>query len=57
MAAFVVKANLDDRRSRPWQIFRGTMPMTMTMVLVLLICVFFPWLALGMIGGTTWNWW
>ena len=57
IAVFVVKANLDDRRISTWQIFAGTGPMTLTMVLVLVICVLFPWLALALVGNADWNWW
>lgn len=57
IAVFVVKANLEDQSITPWQIFMGTMPMTLTMVVVLLICVMFPWLALALVGGAGWNWW
>jgi TRAP-type C4-dicarboxylate transport system permease large subunit len=56
LAVFVVKANLDDQRITTWQIFMGTMPMTLTMVVVLVICVLFPWLALALIGQR-WSWW
>jgi tripartite ATP-independent transporter DctM subunit len=57
VAVFVVKANLDDQRITAWQIFMGTMPMTLTMVIVLVICVLFPWLSLALIGNAGWNWW
>ncbi|MGH7005854.1 MAG: TRAP transporter large permease subunit, partial [Alphaproteobacteria bacterium] len=57
VAVFVVKANLDDQRITTWQIFMGTMPMTLTMVVVLVICVLFPWLSLALIGNAGWNWW
>jgi C4-dicarboxylate transporter, DctM subunit len=56
IAVFVVKANLEDQSITPWQIFMGTMPMTLTMVVVLALCVIFPWLALGIVGQN-WNWW
>jgi TRAP-type C4-dicarboxylate transport system permease large subunit len=56
IAVFVVKANLEDQSITPWQIFMGTMPMTLTMVVVLALCVLFPWLALGLVG-TNWTWW
>jgi C4-dicarboxylate transporter, DctM subunit len=56
LAVFVVKANLDDQSITPWQIFMGTMPMTLTMVVVLALCVIFPWLALGVVGQS-WSWW
>lgn len=56
IAVFVVKANLEDQRITPWQIFMGTMPMTLTMVVVLAVCVVFPWLALALVGQH-WNWW
>ncbi len=57
IAVFVVKANLEDRNITPWQIFMGTMPMTLTMVVVLALCVLFPWLALALVGNAGWNWW
>ncbi|MGH6925750.1 MAG: TRAP transporter large permease [Propylenella sp.] len=57
IAVFVVKANLEDQRMTAWQIFAGTGPMTLTMVIVLVICVLFPWLALALVGNAGWNWW
>lgn len=57
IAVFVVKANLDDQRITPWQIFVGTAPMTLTMVAVLIVCVLFPWLSLALVGNAGWNWW
>jgi tripartite ATP-independent transporter DctM subunit len=57
LAVFVVKANLEDQRIRAWDIFMGTMPMTLTMCVVLLICVMFPWLALALVGNAGWSWW
>jgi TRAP-type C4-dicarboxylate transport system permease large subunit len=57
IAVFVVKANLDDQRISAWQIFVGTAPMTLTMLVVLVICVLFPWLALALVGGSGWSWW
>lgn len=56
LAVFVVKANLDDQRITTWQIFMGTMPMTLTMAVVLIICVLFPWLSLVLVGQR-WSWW
>jgi len=56
LAVFVVKANLEDQRITAWQIFMGTMPMTLTMVVVLVLCVLFPWLSLVLVGQH-WNWW
>jgi C4-dicarboxylate transporter DctM subunit len=56
IAVFVVKANLEDQRISTWDIFMGTMPMTLTMVAVLAICVLFPWLSLVLIGQK-WSWW
>jgi tripartite ATP-independent transporter DctM subunit len=56
IAVFVVKANLEDQSITPWQIFMGTMPMTFTMVVVLALCVLFPWLSLGLVG-INWTWW
>jgi len=57
IAVFVVKANLEDQSITPWDIFMGTMPMTLTMVAVLTLCVLFPWLALVLVGGANWSWW
>jgi C4-dicarboxylate transporter DctM subunit len=56
LAVFVVKANLEDQRISTWDIFRGTAPMTLTMVTVLVLCVVFPWFALTLIGQR-WSWW
>lgn len=56
MAAFVVKANLRDERITTWEIFMGTMPMTLTMGVFLLIVVFFPSLSLVLLGRS-WSWW
>jgi C4-dicarboxylate transporter, DctM subunit len=56
IAVFVVKANLDDQRISAWDIFKGTAPMTLTMVLVLVVCVLFPRLALLLVGQK-WSWW
>jgi C4-dicarboxylate transporter DctM subunit len=57
IAVFVVKANLEDQSITPWQIFMGTMPMTLTIFAVLILCVMFPWLALVLVGGANWSWW
>jgi C4-dicarboxylate transporter, DctM subunit len=57
MSVFVVKANLGNLNMSTWQIFMGTMPMTITMMLFLLVVVFFPWLSLVLIGKGNWNWW
>jgi tripartite ATP-independent transporter DctM subunit len=56
IAIFVVKANLEDQRITTWEIFKGTMPMTLTMVFVLFLCVVFPKLALFLVGQR-WSWW
>jgi len=56
MSAFVVKANLGDAKITTWQIFMGTMPMTITMSLFLLIVVFFPSISLLLLGRS-WSWW
>ena len=56
IAVFVVKANLEDQRISAWDIFKGTAPMTLTMVFVLFLCVVFPWLSLVLIGQR-WSWW
>jgi tripartite ATP-independent transporter DctM subunit len=57
VAVFVVKANLGDQRISTWDIFMGTMPMTLTMALVLVVCVMFPWLSLVLVGKAGWSWW
>jgi tripartite ATP-independent transporter DctM subunit len=56
LAVFVVKANLEDQSITTWDIFKGTMPMMLTMVGVLVICVVFPWLSLVLVGQK-WSWW
>jgi len=56
LAVFVVKANLEDQRITTWDIFKGTTPMTLTMLLVLVVCVLFPKLALLLVGQR-WSWW
>lgn len=56
MSVFVVKANLGDERISTWQIFTGTMPMTITMALFLLVVVFFPSLSLLLLKQS-WSWW
>jgi len=56
VSVFVVKANLDDRNMTTWQIFKGTAPMTLTMGVMLVICVLFPWLSLVLVGQR-WSWW
>jgi TRAP-type mannitol/chloroaromatic compound transport system permease large subunit len=56
MSAFVVKANLNDPQVSTWQIFRGTMPMTITMVLFLVLVVLFPSISLVLLGRS-WSWW
>jgi TRAP-type C4-dicarboxylate transport system permease large subunit len=56
LAVFVVKANLEDQRTTTWDIFMGTMPMTITMAVVLIVCVIFPWLSLVLVGQS-WSWW
>ena len=56
IAVFVVKANLEDQRISTWDIFKGTTPMTLTMVVVLILCVLFPKLALFLVGQN-WSWW
>jgi hypothetical protein len=34
----------------------GAMPMTLTMCVVLVMCVLFPWLSLALLGQK-WSWW
>lgn len=50
IACFVIHANLERKDISVWDIFRGAMPFTLTMVLVLLMIVVFPWIATGLIG-------
>lgn len=57
MSVFVVKANLPDAGITTWQIFKGTMPMTITMTLFLIVVVLFPWLSLVLVGNAGWRWW
>jgi len=54
---FVVKANLADQAVTTWQIFRGTIPMTLTMLIFLVVLVFFPRLSLVLVGNSGWSWW
>ena len=56
MSAFVVKANLNDPSISTWQIFKGTMPMTITMTLFLVLVVLFPSISLVLLGRG-WSWW
>ena len=56
MSAFVVKANLGNAKITTWQIFMGTMPMTITMGLFLLVVTFFPSISLALLGRS-WSWW
>ncbi|HVZ53745.1 MAG TPA: TRAP transporter large permease subunit [Pseudolabrys sp.] len=56
MSVFVVKANLGAADITTWRIFMGTMPMTITMSLFLLVVVFFPSLSLVLLGKS-WSWW
>ena len=56
LAVFGFTANLEDQRITTWEIFMGTMPMTITMTIVLVICVLFPWLALVLVGQK-WSGW
>jgi tripartite ATP-independent transporter DctM subunit len=56
VSVFVVKANLDDQSITTWQVFKGATPMMLTMCVVLVICVAFPWLSLVLIGQR-WSWW
>jgi C4-dicarboxylate transporter, DctM subunit len=56
MSAFVVKANLNDPHISTWQIFEGTMPMTITMTLFLVLVVLFPSISLALLGRS-WSWW
>lgn len=56
ISVYVVKANLSEYDTSAWNLFRGTMPMTLTMAAFLLLLVFFPWLSLVLLGQS-WNWW
>ncbi len=49
IACFVIHANLDRRDITIWDIFRGAMPFTGTMLVVLALIAIFPWLAVGLI--------
>lgn len=57
LSVFVVKANLADQSITAWQIFKGAMPMTITMMLFLVVVVLFPRLSLVLVGGANWSWW
>lgn len=57
VSVFVVKANLGDAPISTWQIFMGTMPMTITMTLTLIVLTLFPWFSLVLIGKGGWTWW
>lgn len=57
VSVFVVKANLGDAPITTWRIFMGTMPMTITMVLVLAALTLFPWISLFLVGKGGWSWW
>lgn len=57
VAVFVVKANLGDTPITTWKIFMSTMPMTITMALVLVILTLFPWISLVLVGNAGWTWW
>ncbi len=56
MSVFVVRANLGETDTTTWQMFMGTMPMTITMTIFLLLVVFFPGLSLVLVGQS-WTWW
>jgi tripartite ATP-independent transporter DctM subunit len=56
VSVFVVKANLHDQSISTWQIFMGTMPMTLTICAVVAVCVLFPALSLLLVGQR-WSWW
>lgn len=57
VSVFVVKANLGKSPLTAWQIFMGTMPMTLTMAAFLAIVVLFPWLSLALLRSSGWSWW
>jgi len=57
VSVFVVKANLGSAPITTWQIFMGTMPMTITMALTLIVLTLFPWLSLVLVGKGGWTWW
>jgi len=57
ISVFVVKANLADQAVTTWQIFKGTIPMTLTMLIFLVVLVFFPRLSLVLVGNSGWSWW
>jgi C4-dicarboxylate transporter DctM subunit len=56
MSVFVVKANLGNAKISTWQIFMGTMPMTITMGLFLIVVTLFPSISLALLGRS-WSWW
>ena len=49
IACFVIHANLERKDITIWDIFRGAMPFTLTMLFVLALIAIFPWLATGLI--------
>ena len=49
IACFVIHANLDRKDITIWDIFRGAMPFTATMLVVLALIAIFPWIATGLI--------
>lgn len=57
VSVFVVKANLGDAPITTWRIFMGTMPMTITMVVTLIVLTLFPWISLFLVGKGGWSWW
>jgi len=57
VSVFVVKANLGDAPITTWKIFMGTMPMTITMVITLIVLTLFPWISLVLVGKGSWSWW
>ena len=57
VSVFVVKANLGSAPITTWKIFMGTMPMTITMAITLIVLTLFPWLSLVLVGKGRWTWW
>lgn len=49
IACFVIHSNLDRKDITIWDIFRGAMPFTLTMLVVLALIAIFPWIATGLI--------
>jgi C4-dicarboxylate transporter DctM subunit len=51
LACFAIHSNLNDPRISLSDVFRGSAPFAATMLIVLLIIIFFPWIALVLVDG------